>query len=55
MRRAVAGLPIVPDITLIDGNRCSILTMRSQAVVNGERHMAEISAVSILAKTTRDQ
>lgn len=55
MQRAVAGLPIVPDMVLIDGNRCPTLPMRSQAVVKGDSHVAEISAASILAKVTRDR
>ncbi|MCP1065063.1 ribonuclease HII [Serratia symbiotica] len=55
IQRAVAGLPIVPDMVLIDGNRCPTLPMRSQAVVKGDSRVAEISAASILAKVTRDQ
>ncbi|NIH15641.1 ribonuclease HII [Serratia symbiotica] len=54
MQRAVAGLSIVPDMVLIDGNRCPTLPMRSQAVVKGDSRVAEISAASILAKVTRD-
>jgi len=54
MQRAVAGLHIVPDMVLIDGNRCPSLPMRSQAVVKGDSRVAEISAASILAKVTRD-
>lgn len=55
MQRAVAGLPIVPDMVLIDGIRCPTLSMRSQAVVKGDSRVAEISAASILAKVTRDR
>lgn len=54
MQRAVAGLPISPDWVLIDGNRCPILPMPAQAVVKGDRLVAEISAASIIAKVTRD-
>lgn len=55
MQRAVAGLALVPDMVLIDGNRCPKLPMRSQAVVKGDSRVAEISAASILAKVTRDR
>ncbi|MEQ9887124.1 ribonuclease HII [Pectobacterium zantedeschiae] len=55
MQRAVAGLAIVPDFVLIDGNRCPALVMPSQAVVKGDSRVAEISAASIMAKVTRDR
>lgn len=54
MQRAVAGLAIVPDFVLIDGNRCPALPMPAQAVVKGDSLVAEISAASIIAKVTRD-
>ncbi|WP_261848337.1 ribonuclease HII [Pectobacterium araliae] len=54
MQRAVAGLSIVPDFVLIDGNRCPALPMSAQAVVKGDSRVAEISAASIMAKVTRD-
>ncbi|MEH2919695.1 ribonuclease HII [Samsonia erythrinae] len=55
MQRAVAGLAIVPDFVLIDGNRCPALPMPAQAVVKGDSRVAEISAASIMAKVTRDR
>ncbi|MCP1438025.1 ribonuclease HII [Erwinia persicina] len=55
MQRAVAGLAIVPDFVLIDGNRCPALPMPAQAVVKGDSLVAEISAASIIAKVTRDK
>ncbi len=55
MQRAVAGLAIVPDFVLIDGNRCPALPMSAQAVVKGDSCVAEISAASIMAKVTRDR
>ena len=54
MQRAVAGLHIVPEYVLIDGNRCPALPVPSMAVVKGDSRVAEISAASILAKVTRD-
>ena len=55
MQRAVAGLAVVPDYVLIDGNRCPALPMPSLAVVKGDSLVAEISAASIIAKVTRDR
>lgn len=55
MQRAVAGLSIIPDYVLIDGNRCPALPMPSQAVIKGDSLVAEISAASIIAKVTRDR
>lgn len=54
MRRAVEGLVIVPELALIDGNRCPVMKVRSEAIVKGDDKVAEISAASILAKTARD-
>lgn len=55
MQRAVAGLSVVPEYVLIDGNRCPALPVPSLAVVKGDSRVAEISAASILAKVTRDR
>ncbi|MCU5771298.1 ribonuclease HII [Erwiniaceae bacterium BAC15a-03b] len=55
MQRAVAGLSVLPDYVLIDGNRCPALPMPSLAVVKGDSLVAEISAASIIAKVTRDR
>ena len=54
MQRAVAGLQIVPEYVLIDGNRCPTLPMPSRAVVKGDSRVQEISAASILARVSRD-
>lgn len=55
MQRAVIGLSIIPDMVLVDGNRCPTLPMASQAVIKGDSLVQEISAASILAKVTRDR
>lgn len=55
MQRAVAGLAVVPDFVLVDGNRCPDFGVACQAVVKGDARVAEISAASILAKVARDQ
>lgn len=54
MRRAVEGLKIVPTLALIDGNRCPVMPIRSEAIVKGDDKVPAISAASILAKTARD-
>lgn len=55
MQRAVAGLSIIPELALIDGNRCPQLAMPSEAIVQGDGLVPEISAASILAKVSRDR
>lgn len=55
MRRAVEGLKIVPTLALIDGNRCPVMSIRSEAIVKGDDKVPAISAASILAKTARDE
>ena len=54
MQRAVAGLALVPERALIDGNRCPVLSCPCEAVVGGDGKVEQIAAASILAKTTRD-
>ncbi len=54
MRRAVEGLTIKPDEVLVDGLFVPKVSMRARAIVRGDDSVAEISAASILAKTSRD-
>lgn len=55
MRRAVEGLSILPDLTLIDGNRMPIgLPSKALTIVKGDSLSACIGAASILAKVSRD-
>ncbi len=54
MRRAVEGLHVVPTLALVDGNRCPVMAVRSEAVIKGDDTVPAISAASILAKTARD-
>jgi len=54
MRRAVEGLKVTPTLALIDGNRCPVMSVRSEAIIKGDDKVAAISAASILAKTARD-
>lgn len=55
MRRAVEGLTVQPVLALIDGNRCPVMSVRSEAIVKGDDKVEAISAASILAKTERDR
>jgi ribonuclease HII len=54
MRRAIESLSTTPSLALIDGNRCPVCQVRTEAIVKGDDKVAEISAASILAKTARD-
>jgi ribonuclease HII len=54
MRRAVEGLQMAPTLALIDGNRCPVMQVRSEAIIGGDDLVPAISAASILAKTARD-
>lgn len=55
MRRAVEGLSVTPTLAKIDGNRCPVLSVRSEAVIGGDALVPSISAASIIAKVTRDR
>lgn len=59
MRRAVLGLSVFPTAIRVDGNRLPDLRfngrhVEGEAIVGGDGKVAEISAASIIAKTTRD-
>lgn len=56
MREAVKGLELVPNLALIDGNRCPTgLDIPAQPLVKGDATSASIGAASILAKVSRDR
>jgi len=55
MQRAVENLTIQADFVLVDGNRSPLFHCPAEAVIKGDSRVAEISAASILAKTTRDR
>lgn len=55
MHRAVDQLHIKPDHVLVDGNKLPRWPYSSEAIVQGDGTVPEISAASILAKVTRDE
>jgi ribonuclease HII len=54
MRRALEGLPELPDLALVDGQPASGLPCPQQAIVKGDARSVSIAAASILAKVERD-
>ncbi len=55
MKRAIAALPVLPELALIDGNRSCDFGVPAMTVVRGDSLSANIAAASILAKVTRDR
>lgn len=55
MRRAVARLPLVPDLVLVDGNRAPPLDRPTRCLIGGDAISLSIAGASILAKTVRDR
>lgn len=56
MCRAIAALPIAPDMALIDGNQIPAgLPCAGRALVEGDAISLSIGAASIVAKVTRDR
>jgi ribonuclease HII len=54
MSRALAALPVRPDLALIDGNRLPDLPCPARAIVRGDGLSLSIAAASIVAKVSRD-
>jgi len=54
MGRGVAGLSMVPELALVDGNKLPQLPIPARAIVDGDATVPAISAASILAKVARD-
>ena len=55
MQRAYSGLTVVPDLTLVDGNRLPELSGNAEFVIGGDAKSQSIAAASILAKVSRDR
>lgn len=54
MRRAIEALQVDPHEVCVDGLHVPEVRWRCRAIVEGDRHVQEISAASILAKVDRD-
>lgn len=54
MQRAVASLSLTPSKVLVDGNKTPDFGIASEAIIQGDGKIAEISAASIIAKVARD-
>jgi len=54
-QRAVAGLGLVPDHVLVDGNWDFVGLGNTRRMVKGDARCLSIAAASILAKVTRDR
>lgn len=60
MRRAILRLSVTPSLVMVDGDRLPDLRfggrrVMGESIVGGDGSVAEISAASIIAKTTRDR
>jgi ribonuclease HII len=55
MREAVAGLPLMPQIALLDGLPVPDFPVEHLAIVGGDAGCLAIAAASIVAKVTRDR
>jgi ribonuclease HII len=54
MRRAIAGLGLLPDLLLVDGFAIAELPIPQWPVIKGDARSASIAAASIVAKVSRD-
>lgn len=55
MKRAVEGLSLRPDLSLIDGNVAPSVGCRTRTLIGGDSIEPAISAASVLAKVERDR
>ncbi|MEN9206799.1 MAG: ribonuclease HII [Gloeomargarita sp. GMQP_bins_120] len=56
MRRAIAAIPVTPDLCLVDGNHpIPDLPHPQRTVIEGDRREIPIAAASVLAKVWRDE
>lgn len=56
MERAIAGLDILPEIALVDGNKApSLKGIEVFTIIKGDQKEQCISAASIIAKVARDE
>ncbi len=55
MQRAIIALTPQPELVMVDGLHCPETPYPAEAIVEGDKKIAAISAASILAKVTRDR
>lgn len=55
MTQAVAALPVVPRLALVDGNKSPSVACPTRTIVKGDAKCLSIAAASIIAKVTRDR
>ena len=55
LARAVAALPVRPNLVFVDGRDRSNVPCDCQAVISGDALISSIAAASIVAKVTRDR
>jgi ribonuclease HII len=55
LARAVAALPVRPQLVLVDGRDKIDVCCECKAVISGDALVASIAAASIVAKVTRDR
>lgn len=55
MQRACAQLTVKPDEVWVDGKHAPWLDYPTYTMIEGDKHMPEISAASIIAKVNRDR
>jgi ribonuclease HII len=55
LARAVAALPLAPQLVFVDGRDRIVAACDCEAVVRGDSLIASIAAASIVAKVTRDR
>lgn len=55
MQRAVKGLALEPEVTIVDGNRAPQLPGKVHTAIKGDSWVPAISAASILAKVAHDR
>ena len=55
IERLIAGMPVVPDILLLDGNFSFNLPVPYMSIKAGDAHSISIASASIAAKVRRDE
>ena len=54
-RRAILGLPIRPQLVLIDGRYAADVPVPQLVIVDGDATCGSVAAASVMAKVTRDR